>query len=346
MAYTEGTASDQFDLLGKIKLFLEDNGWTTAMYASDSTGVGTTPTEVGSNAKRLHIHKNGKYLNFRSTQQGNITHMGSSYYRWGIGFNIGTGFDANATWGAQPGVATTASSNGTYLQSMLYLNSSVSYRMFLWDSPFTFFIYIKNSSTAFGQMYFGEIYPKYGAWDGGTVFLSNHSYVQDYWSESEAISRARSNFFINSGNFTSYDTSSLIGAANIISIDSHPWPMCGGGFYGGYKSNNFFKPSLLTSIDASTNDYNNNHLLRLLAAMPSAFNVPIILLPIQPVLIRSQSTYKYSFLGEFPYMKLTMGGPSLIESVVTYGGKKYILLPMGYTTYANRVLLAVEYEGA
>lgn len=338
MAYTEGTATDQFDLLGKIKLFLEDNGWTTASYTTDSTN-----SEQSSSAKRLHIYKNGRYLNFRSTLGGYIINM-YNIQRWGIGFNIGTGYNSSSPWGYQPGVT----SFGNPMQNILYVNSSVSYKMFLWDSPFTFFVHIQNSSIVFGQMYFGEISPKYGSWDGGTIFLSNLSAVTAT-GESYASAGSRDGVFIDSASFTSPTTDLFKGAINITTSgvipNSYTWAT-----YGTFQSDSLsiyslLVPSLLSSPTLGEND--NNLANRLLLSMPPSFNTPIILLPIQPALVRDQTNYRYSLLGELPYMKITRGSSSLSGSVVTYGGTKYILLPIGYSsTDAYQLFVAVEYEGS
>ncbi|MGD9610456.1 MAG: hypothetical protein AB7U59_13690 [Desulfovibrionaceae bacterium] len=359
MSYTEGTASDQFDLLGKIKLFLEDNSWIINSYVTDTTTCDTNFPEKSTSAKRLHASKNNHYINFRSTQFAAITvnNMGGAGY--GIGFNVSTGYDSSKKVLNQPG-RPSVYDLGMELYSFCFVNGAVSYKMFLFDSPFTFLVYIKYSSTMFGQIYFAEIDTKYGSWDGGNIFLSS-------WDTSQTASSYSSLF----GSFLSHNTyfssvgslgSTFKGAINITTTGAIPsgntWPTRGvpriGSALGSSttaSADNLFIPfmgwpeSFGNSSSRSTSYLMNDLNSSLLQCLPAAFTSPLVLLPIQPALSGC------SLLGEIPYMKITAGPTSLQEQIVTYAGKRYILLPLGTpATYSNgnyiNPLLAVEYEGA
>lgn len=358
MAYTEGTATDQFDLLGKIKLFLEDNGWTIESYVADTSTYNSGATEGSANAKRLHASKSGRCLNFRSTSAAAIipTYTGR---RYGIGFSLGTAYDSSKGWANQTGVARILSSS-LECPAFCWCNGAVSYRMFLWDSPFMLLIYLKHSSTFFSQMYFGTISPKYGTWVGGDIFLS--SWTNSIQSTDASYTSHGASFLSSSEGFSSDGSIGMPfnGALNLstsgIVSSGNTWPTRGTPD-GGSASDSLVIPCLGqpmshgSSSDKTHYYLANNAMDTLLQAMPSAFMSPICLLPIQPALIRSLATLRCSLLGELPHMKLTAGPTTLAEQIVTYADTEYILLPLGtpatYTSgnYINP-LLAVEYEGS
>jgi len=355
MAYSEGTATDQFDLLGKIKLFFEDEGWTIESYVTDTSTYQPTWTEGSSNAKRLHVSKSGRCLNFRSTYSAAIIPNYTSR-RWGIGFNMGTAYDPSKGWADQPGVARILSLD-TEAPAYCWCNGAISYRMFLWDSPFTFLVHIKHSSTMFSQIYFGEISSKYGAWDGGDVFLSSWGEnASDLTYTVNGKSFLGPEFSTDGSSSGYYDGALKITTSGIVG-SGNPWPTRGPHTYSVDSADSLFIPFMGHAASHGTSDVRRYEWLSntlgdsLLQAMPSSFMSPIVLLSIQPAIIRSSSPLRYSLLGEFPHMKITAGPLSLQWQIVTYGGTQYILLPMGTpVTYSQgcyiNPLLAVEYEGS
>jgi hypothetical protein len=327
MAYTEGTCTDQFDLLGKIRIFLSDNGWTINLYATDTLTYYTYSQEKSSSAKRLHAAKNGLYLNFRSHQGTMPSEAFPGSFHTGIAYNVSTGFNQSSNWDKQPG-SPTLSINGLAVAAMLSFSSAASYRMFLWDSPFTLFVYLKISNTTFAQMYFGTVSPKYGGWSGGDLFLSS-------------TRQATANY---AGSFLNPSPGYYIGSLNItdagIVPSGNPWPTSGEG------TDNVIFPSLCVGTTSSADTANTSMLGPLLAAMPSAFAAPMTLLPIQPA-IRRAGTSRVSLLGELPYMKLTTCAIADMETVVSYGGSNYIILPVCIPTAGNvNPCVAVLYEGS
>jgi len=339
MSYTEGTCTSQFGLLEKIKQFLEDNDYTTALYAQDTTTYNNwaySCPESSANAKRLHIYKNGIYLNFRSTYGAGLFPVSPAKH-YGIGFNVGSGFDASKNWDAQPGVATIYNAPTYTMPAYTWMNSSASYRMFLWDSPFTFLVFIKFSNTFVSYIYIGEVFPKYGDWDGGKFYLGS---TKHYDSDVTKTS--------NTACIFTYD-SAFFGAINVTTAGAWPytgWAPCGY-IYG--TSSPYFIPgaygrwSMSTRSGATVGDYYSS----VLQNLPSSYTSPVQLLPIQPRLKRSDSNNYVSLLGEYPHVKITAGPASVSESVFAYAGVRYILLPISYNESGyNNALLAVEYEGA
>ena len=359
MAYTSGTCTDQFDLLGKIQSFLSDNGWKINQYAADTMTYFESYSEGSSNAKRLHASKNGHYLNFRSSSGASVIEDFIYDRRYGIAFNMSSGYSSSLNWDKQPGGPLRTSTSKS-LASYVYADASSSYRMFLWDSPFTLLIYIKKSSTRYEQLFFGEVSPKYGTWDGGEVFLSSYPASHDN-SDLGDTSFLSTHFYANYSGLTITNGGySMKGALNIttpgVVPSSNAWPQQ----LATDTPDDIFIPfvGLPTSYAITSYEptYRREWLFLsdmhgpLLQALPSAFSGPLPLFPIQPGIKRAGTT-RISLLGELPYMKITAVEPANMEKVFQWGGNNYIVLPLGSpatTTYGNHLnpCVAVLYEGA
>lgn len=358
MAYAEGTATDQFDLLGKIYLFLSSNGYTT-LFVSDSSTYSTGALEGSSSSKRLHAYKDSRSLNFRSTSGAAIIPT-YTQRRYGIGFNLGTSYNETLGWANQAGVTRILSSS-LETPAFCWCNGAVSYKMFLWDDPFTFLVYIKHSETMLSQIYFSEISTKYGSWDGGNIFLS--SWDNSSNSINSSYSVLNSSFlspnlsFNTTGSVGGYFTGALKFETTGVISSGNTWATRGTP-NDGDSADALFLPycgwpmSHGSSITSKSYEYlANGYMDCLLHSLPAAFTSPIVLLPIQPALIRSTSTLRCSLLGELPYLKMTAGPTSLQEQIVTYDGAQYMLLQLGIPlAYSNgnyiNTFLAVEYEGS
>lgn len=369
MSYISGTAIDQFEMLAAIKNFLEAQGWTTDSYTTDTSTLNQSCVESSANAKRLHIHKNGIYLNFRSTDGASISPITLYYNCYGIGASIGTGYNSSNTWLNQTGVPTTL--DGTQLIIWHWQKStSLSYRMFYWDSPFTFFIYCKHSTTKFSQLYFGEVSPKYGSWNGGKLMLSSQSAHASDLSSSTFPSYAMSflqfgnpNVAAGVGDIFTNTTGVYKGALNLttsgIVASGNTWPTCGA-FYNANTTQ--VADTLIVPYMGQGTSIHNNSLTPavweypldgyLLYNVPGSFTTPIFMFPIQPAILRDRTSFYMSLLGELPYMKMCSGPSTFSEQIVTYGGNTYILLPLGTLTTNPLVsdavfnkFIAVKYEG-
>lgn len=91
MAYETGTALSPIDLIGKLKYFVESNGWTVNRYQDEGTG------------KNLSISKNGLYFNFRALQNEKNPIDGGRTGIYGLLCCPSLGFDNSKTWSKQPG---------------------------------------------------------------------------------------------------------------------------------------------------------------------------------------------------------------------------------------------------
>lgn len=98
MAYQTGTSTGPSDLLDKLRVFLEANGWTTNDFSVDGTGY------------RLHIQKtpageDTMYFNLRSAVNelifGDSSYPSSDGHVTGIGINGSTGYSGASTWDKQ-----------------------------------------------------------------------------------------------------------------------------------------------------------------------------------------------------------------------------------------------------
>jgi hypothetical protein len=97
MAYQTGTATGIADLLDKLVIFLNANGFTQDAYATDGTG------------KRYHAHNSaGLYVNtdrqLMKIIGANVVNSFPSTAATGIALNVGTGYNSGQAWYNQTGV--------------------------------------------------------------------------------------------------------------------------------------------------------------------------------------------------------------------------------------------------
>jgi hypothetical protein len=155
MAYETGTASSNADLLDKIKLFLENNGWTTNRYDTQSTG------------KRLQMVKSSFYVNLRSFN--NEICPGGSWAITGIGMNLSTGYSAGSDWYNQAG-APNAASIYKIVTMQRHTGAIPSYHFFCWDT--IVYLIVEYSAGAYNRMGWG-ILDKEGTYTGGEFMFAN-----------------------------------------------------------------------------------------------------------------------------------------------------------------------------
>lgn len=97
--YATGISSSPTDLLQKLVTFLTTQGWTSDHSASEGSGW------------RVHMHKDGLYVNMRSAMNEKLWPQTASGYwhdygdgGYGIGLNLGDGYDSGDDWHDQSGV--------------------------------------------------------------------------------------------------------------------------------------------------------------------------------------------------------------------------------------------------
>lgn len=134
MAFSSGIATDQDDLLDKLRSFALGEGWTINSFINDTS----TYNRASTSGKRLHISKNGMYFNFRSSDGANVfdaqTITGSSSFwddwrLYGIAVNGSTGYSGASVWENQPG-APQRNARGIGSTILGINNASVNYWLF------------------------------------------------------------------------------------------------------------------------------------------------------------------------------------------------------------------------
>lgn len=179
MAFTTGTATDQNDLLDKLRLYLVAQGWTELAW---SAGATVNDSSV------LHVRGPGAGAGKQvfvsvKTQAGAI----AGYYSWELRGAVD--YDSGAAWGAQLGQSPTS----------CYLNlwsSSITYWFFVNDRRF---IVVAKCSTNYMSAHCGFILP----W--GTpadypfpLYIAGDFYELQPYSYSYAARR----MFVDPGNYT------------------------------------------------------------------------------------------------------------------------------------------------
>lgn len=362
MDYRSGSAADQHDLLAKIKILLQDNGWTINKYSDDDSTYRSDREEQSGDAKRLHATNGTQYLNFRSTEGANACPIYVER-QYGILCNMGSGYSSDS-WCEQPGVPSQRDT-GNQAAANLYLNGACSYELFYFDDPFTLLVCVTYSAGIYGQLYFGTIPTKYGAWTGGDIFLSSTEANQVFYDDFAKYGDFRQSFLspkINYVDFhywkiTSVGNFSFKGALNLTAPTGILPTGCAWATHGGYDGTDYADDLLVPFVGfptaynngsaANTSLYCNDMHGPLFQSMPPAVPGPLLALPIQPGIYRD-STSRISLLGELPHLKITCLPPEAVGATYTVGGTTYKIVPLGSPainsthTYVNP-MLAVEY---
>lgn len=165
MAYETGSATDEHDLLDKLRTFLVAAGWTQNYWAAEGTGY------------RLHLSKGNVYANFRSATHEKVHTSNQGGKMKGIGFNLSTGYNASLNWSLQPGAMTTTNPAGSSTCNLLNISASVlSYYFFTNDNNFD--VMAETSSDYFNSMHGGE-FTQFGSFTGKLYYTSNTCAMQN-----------------------------------------------------------------------------------------------------------------------------------------------------------------------
>lgn len=186
MAYQTGTATGPSDLLDKLRIFLEAQGWTTNDHSADGTGY------------RLHVEKSPQlggdmmYFNFRSAvAESGITGDGyhNSYYDdphyhdeiTGIAINGSTGYDAGEDWDEQPGFIYSpdyGSDQYSCAMGMVEMSISAIPAYYFFAVGDSIHVVVETISGVYQFMSFGTL-EKQGVYTGGQYFSA--SFASRYW---------------------------------------------------------------------------------------------------------------------------------------------------------------------
>lgn len=364
MDYRTGNATDQHDLLGKIKVLLEDNGWIINMYQEDDFTYNSSVLEQSADAMRLHAYKNSHYLNFRSTTGAVLAPIYSNYRQYGIFFSMGTGFSATDEWHEQPGVPQQRNTDA-YYAACLTLNTSCEYTLFYFDDPFTLLVYISYGSNVYGQMYFGEINTKYGSWNGGELFLSSISFNRN---TSYSGIDSKQSFLSPKLSITNYGNNIAVADENFkgalrFTTDGILPEGCTWATHCGYDTTDYADDLLIPFLGfptsyfgsysgvykTSTNLYClDMHGPLFYQSMPPAIPGPLLVLPVQPCIYRD-GTSRISMIGELPHIKITCAAPEAVGENYIVGDTTYKIMPLGSPSvnssgYYVNPMLAVEFD--
>ena len=176
MAYESGAYTDQYDLLAKIKTFLDTGGgdgtWTVNSYIANTQKY---PSGVGAGQYRLHIHKGSLYFNLKSCNDSNPWEFYAADHTFsGIALYGSTGYSGAGNWDKEPGYpygTTTAKPCGVCISS---ITSAGTYYFF--SSTDLVIICVEYTGGKYQWLCFGQI-QKLGAFTGGEFFSgSNSSY--------------------------------------------------------------------------------------------------------------------------------------------------------------------------
>lgn len=183
MGYSTGTSTGPNDLIDKLRVFLEAEGWTTNDFSVDGTGY------------RLHVQKTASdstvmYFNFRSAiAESGVFGSASGGFEGdltGIGICGSLGYDALLAWNLQPTFCAQrlndASYGGGNVIAPLSTSAIPAYYFFaIGDS---IHVVVEGTSGIFSMMSFGMI-KKQGVYTGGQYITASHScyrWKRDYYT--------------------------------------------------------------------------------------------------------------------------------------------------------------------
>jgi len=167
--YETDAYSDPTDLVNKLAVFIEANGWTRDDLSNEGSG------------RRYHAHRGSQYLNMRglvneSAPSGAAIMDGGGVNIYGVSFNIGTGYSGASPWYSQAGIPT-SSGGGPRSCGIQSLSVAGTYHFFAHDSGDRIVVVLEYASGYYDRFYFGLL-EKYGTWTGGDYFGASRTGIQ------------------------------------------------------------------------------------------------------------------------------------------------------------------------
>lgn len=167
MNHSTGSATGVADLLDKIKAFMEAQGWTSDAYTTEGTG------------KRLHLHKGGDYVNFRSfineARPANVnTSSGGGSNFYGILANLSSGYSGAASWFAQSGAYQRSDTLVYTAGGYQFLTGSIpSYHFFADSTSKSIYLFIEGAAGEYQWIIFGNLTNR-STYTGGRFFSGSY----------------------------------------------------------------------------------------------------------------------------------------------------------------------------
>ena len=174
MSYSTGSASSASDLINKLSAFAVTNGWTLNLLGDDGTG------------RRLHLSKNGAFINLRSFINETLANVNNSntFFNnfYGISMYGSDGYDASKAWQFQPGRPAYGNSalNNTLVGSVNNLAVAIpNYHFFSYTDTDDIYCVIEFQSGRFQMFGWGQL-AKYNSATFGGFWFSAPTYYPDY----------------------------------------------------------------------------------------------------------------------------------------------------------------------
>lgn len=349
MPYQMGVANDQYDLIDKLRLFLIENGWTVNLYADDASSYYTYSWSQSQQGKRLHVSRNGRFLNFRAATRATVYSKYSTsawspttvdgFSQWptqftGIAFYRSTGFDATKSWDSQPGnTSWTPDITKTMGAGCRLIGAVPSYRFFLLNDPFMLLVAIEYEVGKFRHMLMCDL-QKYGDFVGGEL----HAGPTSMGTPNTA---GGWNGVPLGDNYTGDTSSGYDCAIRAVGLGPNGSDWCRG--RPDSYANNLVK---LPLKDASPTEILNagDFDFAMLACMPSNYTGIVPLVPLRLACYYTNGT-EVRLLGEVPGLKVTRSGYKTGD-IITMGADRWMVVPLQATPVSSpAVHFAVPYDG-
>lgn len=284
--YTTGTASNVNDLHARLVAFLQQQGWSTLLDAAAGAG------------RRAHLVKGEQYLNLRAINDETGALPGGGPRLTGLGFNVGSGYDAAASWYAQPGTPAGLSSYGTETTAaVLAAGSTYAYHFFDDGTDNVLAVVHTGANGEYAHIGFGTSIEKLGNWSGGGYFLGSARGSYSYHDSAAAPASSQLSTFVHA----TVDTST-----GWLGLQAENGRAC--------SSSNLY-------------NYEHPHQGQLGTVGVSVMSGQANLLPIN--LLAARDGGGWSYLGSLPgiYRCDAVGQGFTAGSVYTVGGDSYVLFP-------------------
>jgi hypothetical protein len=323
MAYETGSATGVNDLIGKLKTFLETNGYTINSFTAIKTGY------------RLHVQKGDLYINLRSAFNETYAAQNQSLAFWGIALNGSTGYDAGAAggdfaWHNQPGRPGQTGGSSYGLVSVAGgMNAAIPSYYFFLDTD-GFCACIEISTGVFRWFYWGKL-TLFGNVGGNALdgfFTGGVSGPFNFLNDSL---NPFCNVFGDYGPvFFLYfnvpeNTQKWFSAANSV------------GSYGRTTGLLAFTP-FSNSLTATSENY-AGYLHNLMRSIPGNLGN---LSPLLPCYMGVATPTRDTLLGHFDMVRLTRIAGFTTGQEVSLGGKTWKVLPAISRTHADGYAVAVK----
>jgi hypothetical protein len=311
MAYETGTATDQHNLLDKIRTFCVTQGWTQNGWADDGTG------------KRLHLSKNGLYFNFRSAVNERVFsayYFYSSYaYVTGIALCGSTGYDGGEDWDNQPGGPVSNYSSYTWGVCIKDVSGAIpAYHLFTLGANSVCLV-VEYQSGKYQYLVWGELDKSdAGTYTGGQFVVGSRSAATaSYGSEPDPLGVFGYPADIG-------DCPQLAVWMDVDSITEYWWP--GGSYVTRYAATTrMVRINGLSGRVDPTNGGQKGLASPLIRATPNAFNGLTSLHVLE--VIAEREADKWSYIGRIPNMRMLNMTNYSPGDEITLGSDTWMVFP-------------------